>query len=33
MRSNTDFGQIMIISNIVESFYVEDTQLQLLKKQ
>ncbi len=32
--SNVDFGQMMrpkyVISNIIEEFYVEDTQLQLL---
>ncbi len=34
LRSNVDFGQTMrqkyVISNILEEFYVEDTQLQLL---
>ncbi len=34
LRSNVDFGQMMrqkyVISNILEEFYVEDTQLQLL---
>ncbi len=34
LRSNVDFGQMMrkkyVISNILEGFYVEDTQLQLL---
>ncbi len=34
MRSNVDFGQMMrqkyVFSNILEEFYVEDTQLQLL---
>ncbi len=34
LQSNVDFGQMMrkkfVISNILESFYVEDTQLQLL---
>ncbi len=34
LRSNVDFGQMMrqkyVISNIIEEFYVEDTQLQLL---
>ncbi len=32
--SNVDFGQMMrqkyVVSNILEEFYVEDTQLQLL---
>ncbi len=32
LRSNVDFGQMMrqkyVISNILEEFYVEDTQLQ-----
>ncbi len=34
LRSNVDFGQMMrqkyVVSNILEEFYVEDTQLQLL---
>ncbi len=34
LRSNVDFGQMRrkkyVISNILEEFYVEDTQLQLL---
>ncbi len=34
MRSNVDFGQMMrqkyVVSNILQEFYVEDTQLQLL---
>ncbi len=34
LRFNVDFGQIMrqkyVVSNILEEFYVEDTQLQLL---
>ncbi len=34
LRSSVDFGQMMrqkyVVSNILESFYVEDTQLQLL---
>ncbi len=40
ITNNVDFGQMMrhkyIVSNILENFYVEDTQLQLLwgvKKQ
>ncbi len=34
LQSNVDFGQMMrqkyVVSNILEEFYVEDTQLQLL---
>ncbi len=34
LRSDVDFGQMMrkkyVVSNILEEFYVEDTQLQLL---
>ncbi len=34
LRSNVDFGQMIrqkyVVSNILEEFYVEDTQLQLL---
>ncbi len=34
LRSNVDFGQMMrqkyVVSNILEEFCVEDTQLQLL---
>ncbi len=34
LRSSVDFGQMMrqkyVVSNILEEFYVEDTQLQLL---
>ncbi len=34
LRSNVNFGQMMrqkyVVSNILEEFYVEDTQLQLL---
>ncbi len=34
MWSNVDFGQMMrhkyVVSNILQEFYVEDTQLQLL---
>ncbi len=34
MRSSVDFGQMMrqkyVVNNILEEFYVEDTQLKLL---
>ncbi len=34
LRSNVDFGQMMrqkcVFSNILDKFYVEDTELQLL---
>ncbi len=34
LRSKMDFGQMMrqkyVVSNILEEFYMEDTQLQLL---
>ncbi len=34
LRSDLDFGQLMrqkyVVSNILQEFYVEDTQLQLL---